>query len=43
MLPHLRSGALRPVVGPSFALEDAAEALNCLDQRAAIGKVLLKP
>ena len=38
MLPYLRSGALRPVVGPSFALEDAAAALQCLDQRVATGR-----
>lgn len=41
MLPHLRSGALHPVVGTTFPLEQAAEALLCLDQRAATGKVIL--
>lgn len=43
LLPHLRSGALRPVVGPSFPLERASEALVCLERRAATGKVLLVP
>ena len=43
MLPHLRSGALRPLLGPSYPLADAARALVCLDERAATGKVLLTP
>lgn len=43
MLPYLASGALEPVVGPAFALEKAGEALVCLDQRAATGKVVLTP
>jgi NADPH2:quinone reductase len=41
MLPHLASGALEPVIGPAFALEKASEALVCLEQRAATGKVVL--
>ncbi|QIX25584.1 NADPH:quinone oxidoreductase family protein [Nocardioides sp. JQ2195] len=41
MLPHLSSGALKPVVGPSFPLDRAAEALLCLEQRRATGKVVL--
>ncbi|ACZ00411.1 MULTISPECIES: NADPH:quinone oxidoreductase family protein [Thermomonospora] len=40
--PHLESGAIDPVLGPSFPLEDAAEALRVLDRRQATGKVLLK-
>ncbi|TNM36515.1 NADPH:quinone oxidoreductase family protein [Nocardioides albidus] len=43
MEPHLRSGALKPVVGPTFALDQATEALQCLEQRSATGKVLLTP
>jgi NADPH2:quinone reductase len=43
MLPHLRSGTLDPLLGPSFPLVDASQALVCLDQRAATGKVLLIP
>jgi len=43
MKPHLASGALRPVVGPRFALDDGAEALRTIDQRRATGKVLLTP
>jgi NADPH2:quinone reductase len=43
MKPHLVSGALRPVLGRIFALEDAGRALAHLDERAATGKVLLVP
>lgn len=41
MLPHLASGALKPIVGPTFPLERASEALLCLEQRRATGKVVL--
>ncbi len=43
MLPHLRSGALAPVLGASFGLHHAAEALQGLEERAATGKVTLIP
>jgi NADPH2:quinone reductase len=35
------SGAVRPLVGQRFALEDAAQALHTLDERRALGKVVL--
>jgi len=35
-------GAIRPVVGPRFALADAPEALRTLERRAAVGKVILE-
>jgi NADPH2:quinone reductase len=41
--PHLASGALQPVVGPSFPLDQATQALLTLDERRATGKVLLVP
>lgn len=41
MLPHLRSGALDPVLGPTFDFDQAAKALNFLDQRLATGKITL--
>ncbi|MBS44672.1 MAG: NADPH:quinone oxidoreductase [Nocardioides sp.] len=41
MLPHLASGALDPVLGPSFPLEQATAALEVLDTRGATGKVTL--
>lgn len=43
MLPHLRSGALRPVVGATHPLEDAAAALLSLEGRTVTGKVVLVP
>ncbi|GAA3523767.1 NADPH:quinone oxidoreductase family protein [Aeromicrobium panaciterrae] len=43
MVPHLESGALQPVVGPAFPLEEASQALLTLDERRATGKVLLVP
>jgi len=43
LLPHLESGALRPQVGATFKLEDAAEALLQLEQRRALGKIVILP
>jgi NADPH2:quinone reductase len=43
MLPHLRSGALAPVVGASYPFAEAAVALQSLESRMVTGKVLLKP
>ena len=37
----IAGGAVRPVVGPRFALEDAAQALQAIDGRSATGKVVL--
>jgi NADPH2:quinone reductase len=37
-----RSGAIKPLIGQTFPLEDAAGALRCLDERRAHGKVVLK-
>lgn len=41
--PHIESGLLRPPVGATFALADAAEALQEIEERRATGKVLLIP
>lgn len=43
MLPHLRSGALRPVVGATYPLAEAAAALRSLEGRTVTGKVVLVP
>ncbi len=43
MLPHLRSGALDPVLGTTYPLEQAAEAIASLETRQVTGKVLLLP
>jgi NADPH2:quinone reductase len=43
ILPHLESGALDPVVGETFSLDEADKALALIDERKATGKVLLTP
>ena len=35
------AGKIKPLVGKEFAFEQYADALNCLEQRQAIGKVVL--
>lgn len=40
--PHLRSGALEPVISTTFPLERAAEALATIDERRVTGKVVLE-
>jgi NADPH2:quinone reductase len=35
-------GVVRPIVGPRFPLERAGEALNAIDRREAVGKVVLE-
>jgi NADPH2:quinone reductase len=42
LLPHLRSGALDPVVSAILPLDSAAEALRRLDEREVTGKVILE-
>jgi len=37
----IQAGVVRPLIGQRFALEDAAEALHTLDERRAVGKVVL--
>jgi NADPH:quinone reductase len=41
IVPHVRSGALKPIVGGTYALSDAAAALREIDQRRAVGKIIL--
>jgi NADPH:quinone reductase-like Zn-dependent oxidoreductase len=36
------AGAIRPVVGHRFALEDVGDALRTLERRDAVGKVILE-
>jgi NADPH:quinone reductase len=38
----IETGAVRPLVGQRFGLEQAAEALHTLDERRALGKVVLE-
>ncbi|AWH92902.1 NADPH:quinone oxidoreductase family protein [Dietzia lutea] len=41
--PHLRSGALTPVIGGTYPLSEASAALTALDTRQVTGKVILIP
>lgn len=41
MEPHLVSGALKPVLGESFPLAEASQALKALETRSATGKITL--
>lgn len=43
MLPHLESGALNPPISSIFPLENATAALLELEQRRAMGKVVIVP
>src|SRR3954469_9260066 len=38
----IRDGAIRPLVGARFHLEDGADALRLIEQRRAVGKVVLE-
>lgn len=42
LLPLLESGALAPIIGPRFELRDVVEALRAVDERRAVGKVVLR-
>jgi NADPH:quinone reductase len=42
LVPHLRSGAVSPVIGAVHPLEDVAAALTSIDERRATGKVVLE-
>jgi NADPH2:quinone reductase len=42
LAPLLASGAVRGITGASFALEDAGQALRAIDERRALGKVVLR-
>src|ERR1700712_2562402 len=39
--PHVESGALDPVIGATFPLEEAGKAVGSIDERQALGKVVL--
>ncbi len=39
----MASGVVRPVVGARFPFEQAADALKLIDERGALGKVVLEP
>ncbi|MEJ8282038.1 NADPH:quinone oxidoreductase family protein [Pseudonocardia spirodelae] len=41
LVPHLRSGALDPLISERFGLDDAGTALSRIDDRTVTGKVVL--
>jgi NADPH2:quinone reductase len=41
IVPHVRSGALKPVIGGTYSLNDASAALSEIDRRRAVGKIIL--
>ncbi|HEU5266936.1 MAG TPA: NADPH:quinone oxidoreductase family protein [Jatrophihabitans sp.] len=42
LMPLIESGAIDPPLGPEFALDDAGAAIRELDDRRAVGKVLIR-
>jgi NADPH:quinone reductase len=42
LMPLVQSGSIDPPIGPVFALDDAAAAIRELDERRALGKVLIR-
>lgn len=42
LMPLVQSGRIDPLIGPVFALDDAAGAIRELDERRAFGKVLIR-
>jgi NADPH2:quinone reductase len=41
IVPHVRSGALKPVIGGTYSLNDASAALSEIEGRRAVGKIIL--
>ena len=42
LLPMMESGVIRPPVGATYALEDFGQALLDMDQRKALGKLVVR-
>jgi NADPH2:quinone reductase len=42
LMPLMESGAIDPPIGQVFGLNDAAAAIRELDERRAVGRVLLR-
>ncbi|MGL5817059.1 MAG: NADPH:quinone oxidoreductase family protein [Phycicoccus sp.] len=43
LAPLLESGAVDPVIGEVYPLDDVAAALTAVEQRRAVGKILVRP
>ncbi|MEM7272734.1 MAG: NADPH:quinone oxidoreductase family protein [Actinomycetota bacterium] len=42
LLPMIAAGTVKPPIGPVFGLEDAPDAYRALDDRTAVGKVIVR-
>jgi NADPH:quinone reductase len=42
LMPLLKSGVLRPVIGPQFSIQGTGSAIRTIDERRAAGKVLVR-
>jgi len=42
-LAEVSAGRLRPVIGQTFPLTEAAQAHRCTESRGTLGKTLLRP
>ncbi|MGH3997760.1 MAG: NADPH:quinone oxidoreductase family protein, partial [Pseudonocardiaceae bacterium] len=42
LLPLMESGAIDPPIGQVFALDDAADAIRAMDERRAVGRLLIR-
>jgi NADPH2:quinone reductase len=42
LFPMLQAGQLDPLIGQVFALDEIASALRTIDERRAVGKVLVR-
>ena len=42
LLPMIASGAVKPPIGPVFSLDDGVDAFRALDDRTAVGKVIVQ-
>jgi NADPH2:quinone reductase len=42
LLPLLKSGGLKPVIGQQFSMDETAAALRTIEERLATGKVLVR-
>ncbi|SDX76000.1 NADPH2:quinone reductase [Saccharopolyspora shandongensis] len=42
ILPRLESGALAPPIGGTYAVDDVRDALEAIDRRQALGKLVLR-
>jgi NADPH:quinone reductase len=42
LVPLMESGAIDPPIGSVYALDDAAAAIRAMDERRAVGRLLIR-